>query len=195
VLNEELDRIPTLSRELGIWTVIPSVHQLAAPSRPHNSIYVISDQGKVVVRYAVRMLSTTKITWMYASGTQPMTFDVDGYRFGLLLGLDVLFAELFTQYDLLDAVLLSYAATGSRKETVPLQVRGYAATTTYWISLAAPANPASNVASGVIDPHGNWAVEAPPDGKPTIAATDLHQAEVSRIGRDFRRRTRARTGG
>lgn len=195
VLNEELDRIATLSRELGMWTVIPSVHQLAAPSRPHNSIYVISDQGKVVVRYDERMLSTTKITWMYASGTQPMTFDVDGYRFGLLLGLDVLFAELFTQYDQLDvdAVLLSYAATGSRKETVPLQVRGYAATNTYWISLAAPANPASNVASGVIDPHGNWAVEAPSDGKPTIVATDLHQ--VSRIGRDFRRRTRARTGG
>jgi predicted amidohydrolase len=197
VLKEELDQIAALSRELSIWTVIPSVHQVAAPTRPHNSIYVVSDRGKVVVRYDERMLSTTKITWMYAPGTQPITFDVDGYRFGLLLGLDVLFPELFTQYDQLDvdAVLLSYATTGSAKETVPIQVRGYAATNTYWISLAVPANPASNAVSGVINPHGNWAVEAPPDAKPTIVATDLHRAEVSRIGRDFRRRTRARAGG
>jgi predicted amidohydrolase len=65
VLDEELDRIAAFSGELGIWTVIPSVHRLAAPSRPHNSIYIVSDQGKIVVRYDERMLSTTKITWMY----------------------------------------------------------------------------------------------------------------------------------
>jgi predicted amidohydrolase len=195
VLQDELDRIAVLSRELGIWTVIPSVHQLPAPSRPHNSVYVVSDQGKVVARYDERMLSTTKITWMYTPGKEPVTFEVDGYRFGLALGLDVLFPELFTEYDRLDAdaVLVSYSTTGSSgNEVAPTQARGFAAANTYWISLAVPANPVAGVESGVIDPHGNWAVQGPADSTPGIAVTDLHRKEVSTIGRDFRRRTRDR---
>jgi predicted amidohydrolase len=194
VLKEELDRIAALSGELGLWTVIPSVHQLPAPSRPHNSAYVVSDQGKVVTRYDERMLSTTKITWMYTPGKEPVTFEMDGYRFGLALGLDVLFPELFTEYDRLDvdAVLVSYATNASGSETVQTKARGCAATNTYWISLAVPANRAAGVESGVIDPHGNWAVESLADNAPAIAVTDLHRLDVSVIGRDFRRRTRAR---
>jgi predicted amidohydrolase len=197
VLQEELDRIAALSGELRIWTAIPSVHQLPAPSRPYNSMYVVSDQGKVVARYDERMLSTTKITWMYTQGKEPVTFEVDGYRFGLALGLDVLFPELFTEYDRLDvdAVLVSYSTSGlSGQETVPTQACGCAVANTYWISLAVPANPAAGVQSGVIDPHGNWAVQAPADGRPAIAVTDLRPVDVSPIGRDFRRRTRARMG-
>jgi predicted amidohydrolase len=197
VLQEELDRIAALSGELRIWTAIPSVHQLPAPSRPYNSMYVVSDQGKVVARYDERALSTTKITWMYAPGRQPVTFDVDGYRFGLALGLDVLFPELFTEYDQLDvdAVLVSYSTSGlSGQEPVKTKTRGCAAANTYWISLAVPANPSAGVVSGVIDPHGNCAVEGPADSTPAIAVTDLHRADASRIGRDFQRRTRARMG-
>jgi predicted amidohydrolase len=196
VLQEELDRIAALSGELRIWTVMPSVHQLPAPSRPYNSMYVVSDGGKVVARYDERMLSTTKITWMYTQGKEPVTFEVDGYRFGLALGLDVLFPELFTEFDRLDvdAVLVSYATSGSsRNETVPTQACGCAVANTYWISLAVPANSAAGVESGVIDPHGNWVVQCP-DSMPAIAVTDLHRVDVSLIGRDFRRRTRARVG-
>jgi predicted amidohydrolase len=197
VLQAELDQIAALSRELGIWTVIPSVHQLSAPTRPHNSMYVVSDQGKVVGRYDERMLSTTKITWMYTPGKEPVTFEVDGYRFGLALGLDVLFPELFTEYDRLDVdgVLVSYSTSGSSgNEVVPTHARGSAAMNTYWISLAVPANPAAGVASGVIDAHGTVVVEGPSDASPGIAVTDLQQVDVTTIGRDFRRRTRERIG-
>jgi len=195
VLKEELDRIAALSGELGMWTVIPSVHQLPAPNRPHNSMYVVSDQGKVVARYDERTLSTTKITWMYTPGKQPVTFEVSGYRFGLALGLDVLFPELFTEYDQLDvdAVLVSYSTSGSSgNETVQTKARGCASTNTYWISLAVPANPVAGVESGIIDPLGNWAVKGPADSTPAIAVTDLHRFDVTLIGRSFRRRTRAR---
>lgn len=198
VLQEELDRIAALSGKLRVWTVIPSMDQLPTPNRPHNSMYIVSDQGKIAARYDERMLSTTKITWMYSPGKEPLTFEVDGYRFGLALGLDVLFPELFAEYDRLDvdAVLVSYSTSGSKgNETVPIQARGCAATNTYWISLAVPANPAAGVESGVIDPHGNWAVQGPADSTPAIAMTDMQRVEVSLIGRDFRRRTRARMGG
>ncbi|MEV5961008.1 carbon-nitrogen hydrolase family protein [Kribbella sp. NPDC051952] len=193
-LENELDQITRLSRELKIWTVIPSIHQLP-DARPHNSMYVVSDTGKVVTRYDERMLSTTKITWMYTPGTKPVTFDVDGFRFGLALGLDVLFPELFTEYDGLeaDAVLVSYASTGvGHNEQIGIQACGTAANNTCWISVAAPANPGAGLDSGIADPHGAWAVHGPSDSTPGIAVTDLHRSDVSQIGRDFRRRTRER---
>ncbi|MEV0796160.1 carbon-nitrogen hydrolase family protein [Kribbella sp. NPDC050281] len=195
VLQEELDRITALSGELGIWTVIPSVHQLPAPTRPHNSMYVVSDQGTVVARYDERMLSATKLTWMYTPGTEPVTFEVDGYRFGLSLGLDVLFPEVFTEYDRLgvDAVLVSYSTTGSSgNEVVPTHARGYAVMNTCWVSLAVPANPAAGVMSGVIDPQGELVAEA--DGAAGIAVTELHRHDAVQVGREFRRRTRERVG-
>lgn len=195
VLQEELDSISALSGDLGIWTVIPSVHRLPAPTRPHNSMYVVSDQGTVVARYDERMLSTTKLTWMYTPGTKPVTFEVDGYRFGLALGLDVLFPEVFTEYDGLDvhAVLVSYSTNGSSgNEVVPTHARGYAVMNTCWVSLAVPANPAAGVMSGVIDPQGSCVAEA--DSGPGIAVTELHSNDATQVGREFRRRTRERVG-
>jgi hypothetical protein len=75
---------------------------------------------------------------------------------------------------------------------VQTKARGCASTNTYWISLAVPANPVAGVESGIIDPLGNWAIKGPEDSTPAIAVTDLHRADVSLIGRNFRRRTRAR---
>ncbi|WP_433164443.1 carbon-nitrogen hydrolase family protein [Kribbella sp. CA-247076] len=197
LLHDELDRIAALSRDLGIWTVIPSVHQLPDGTRPHNSMYVVSDQGKVVARYDERMLSTTKITWMYTPGTEPVTFEVDGYRFGLALGLDVLFPELFTEYDRLevDGVLVSYSTTGSSgNEVAPTHARGHASMNTYWVSFAVPANPTAGAESWLIDPRANVVAEGPADGTPGIAVTDLIRDDVTGIGREFRRRTRERVG-
>jgi BarA-like signal transduction histidine kinase len=95
-------------------------------------------------------------------------------------GVGLLFSELFTEYDQLDvdAVLVSYSTNSSGNETVEAKARGFAATNTYWIILAVPANAAVGVESGVIDPHGNWAVEGPGDSKPAIAVTDPHREEV-----------------
>lgn len=195
-LQGELDQIVALSRELGIWTVIPSVHQVP-DARPHNSMYVVSDQGKVVTRYDERALSTTKLTWMYTAGHEPVTFEVDGIRFGLALGLDVLFPELFTEYDALgaDGVLVSYSSNGTdRHEHIGVLVRGAAANNTCWTSIAAVANPNSGLASGVSDPRGQWLAQCPADGTPSVAVAELRTEDLIPIGRDFRRTTRERIG-
>ena len=68
VLREELDATRSLARELGLWTVFESVHQLTQPHRPHNSLYVVSDRGELVTRYDERMLSNTKVSFMYNPG-------------------------------------------------------------------------------------------------------------------------------
>jgi predicted amidohydrolase len=194
-LQNELDQVAALSRELGIWTVIPSVHQVP-DARPHNSVYVVSDQGKVVTRYDERALSTTKVTWMYSAGTDPVTFEVDGVRFGLALGLDVLFPELFTEYDRLgvSVVLASYASPAGRNDHIGVQVRGAAANNTCWVSLAATASPDTGLPSGVSDPRGQWLTRCATDGTPSVAVAELRSEELITIGREFRRRTRQRIG-
>jgi predicted amidohydrolase len=196
VLQDELDQIVKLSKQLGIWTVIPSIHQLP-DARPHNSVYVVSDQGKVVSRYDERALSTTKVTWMYTPGTEPVTFDVDGFRFGLALGLDVMFPEFFTEYDRLgaEAVLVSYSTSGAtHHEHIGVQARGCAVNNTSWISLSVPVNAEGGLQSGVIDPRGAWTAQTGADDVPGIAVAELQREEWSNVGRSFRQRTRERIG-
>jgi predicted amidohydrolase len=196
VLQDELDQITKLAGQLGIWTVIPSVHQLPE-GRPHNSMYVVSDKGQLVTRYDERALSTTKVTWMYSPGTEAVTFEVDGFRFGLALGLDVLFPELFTEYDRLgaDAVLVSYANTTGPNGHIAVQVRGTAANNTCWISLAVTATPDTGLVSGVTNPRGEWVAQGPEDSRPAIAVAELTaDDEWTQVGRAFRKRTRERIG-
>jgi predicted amidohydrolase len=49
-LREELDATRELARELGLWTIFGSVHQLTQPHRPHNSLYIVSDLGQTVLK-------------------------------------------------------------------------------------------------------------------------------------------------
>lgn len=75
VLDGELTAIAELAKRLGLWTVFGSVHRRADGSRPHNSLYVVSDAGRIVARYDERTLSHTKRTYMYTPGTDPVTFE------------------------------------------------------------------------------------------------------------------------
>lgn len=64
----QLEATRELASKLKLWTVLGSVHQLTSPHWPHNSLYVISDPGELVTRYDERLLSNTKISFMYSPG-------------------------------------------------------------------------------------------------------------------------------
>lgn len=119
VLREELDITRKLARELGLWTVIGSVHPLTPPHRPHNSLYVVSDRGELVTRYDERLLSNTKISFMYTPGSIPVTFEVDGIRFGCALGMECNFPQIFTEYERLDVHCVLFSSTGGRRPMIP----------------------------------------------------------------------------
>jgi predicted amidohydrolase len=98
VLGEELAATARLAGELRLRTVLGSVHRLTPPHRPHNSLYVIGDRGRIATRYDERMLSSTKVTYLYAPGSAPVTFEVDGVSFGAALGTEAAFPEIFGDY-------------------------------------------------------------------------------------------------
>jgi predicted amidohydrolase len=175
--REELTGIARLARELRLWTVVGSAHQLTAPNRPYNSLYVISDAGQVVIRYDERMLSNTKITWMYAPGSIPVTFDVDGVRFGCLLGFDSHFPELFTEYERLDVdcVLLSTSGPGTPGggSSFSTEAQAQATSNSYWVSLAMPTQYSSEAPSGLVAPTGQWLARCARDGRAAVVAADI----------------------
>ncbi|MGW3642391.1 carbon-nitrogen hydrolase family protein, partial [Streptomyces sp. NPDC005143] len=160
VLQQELIATAALARELRLWTVLGSVHRLTPPHRPHNSLYVISDRGDVATRYDERMLSHTKISYMYSPGSGPVTFEVDGVRFGCSLGMETHFPEIFSEYERLDVDCVLFSTTGGAPDdgTFAAETQAHASTNRYWTSFSVPAQHSPISPAGVIAPDGRWHV-------------------------------------
>jgi predicted amidohydrolase len=153
-VRDELAGVADLAAELEMWVVMGSAHPLTAPHRPHNSLYVISDHGELVTRYDKRFCSNTEITRFYSPGFDPVVFDVDGYRFGCAICIEVNFPQLFAEYDHLgvDCLLLSAWPVDTIFFT---KAQAYAAIHNYWLSLSVPEQCANLMPSAVIGPDGN----------------------------------------
>jgi predicted amidohydrolase len=191
VLREELGAVARLARELRLWTVLGCVHRLTAPHRPYNSLYVISDRGRVVTRYDERMLSKTKVSFMYSPGTSPITFEVDGWVFGCALGMESHFGEVFAEYERLDVDGVLFSTAGGQGSVFALQAQAFAATNSYWISYSTAIQDDSGAASGVIDPHGDWRARCADNGAPSLAVVNLQQ-DVNDFAQPWRRIARGR---
>lgn len=170
----ELRATMQLAEQLRLWVVVGGNHRLEH-DRPHNSLYIISDQGKLTGRYDKRYLSHSEITALYTPGFTPCVFEVDGFTFGCLLCVEIQFGELWTeQRDLgVDCVLFS---TYSEDPIFEVIAHGYAAANSYWVSVAVPAPCSTAMPSGVIGPHGLRLAQAPP-GEPAVLCVDLDRTD------------------
>lgn len=176
VLRQELAATAELARELMLWTVLGSTHRLTPPHRPHNSLYVISDRGDVATRYDERMLSDTKVSYMYTPGSTPVTFEVDAVRFGCALGMEVHFPEIFSEYERLDVDCVLFSTTGGAPGSgaaFATEAQGHAATNGYWTSFSVPAQHSTITPSGVIGPGGEWAAQCSRDQRPAVVVVDI----------------------
>jgi predicted amidohydrolase len=142
------------------------------PNRPHNSIYVISDEGRLVGRYDKRFCSHSEVTDWYTPGLSPFVFDVDGFRFGMLLCIEVQFPELLAEYERLGVDCLLFSAY-SKDPMFGIQAQAHAATNCYWIGLATPAQCSTGLPSTMIGPDGYIIARASVIGEPAIVSTVL----------------------
>ena len=183
VLRAEAVETARYAGELGIWTVFGAPHRLTAPNRPHNSLYVIDDTGRLVTRYDERMLSRTKVSYMYTPGTEPRTFEVDGVRFGCLLGMEVHFPELFAEYERLDVDCVLFGTTGGPRPAdsamFATEAQGLAATNSYWVGYATGARHAELAPSGVVSPASEWQARCPASQTSAITVADLDEGAAS----------------
>lgn len=193
VLREQLDAIRKLARELSLWTVVGSVHPLTHPYRPHNSLYVISAKGTLITRYDERMLSQTKLSFLYTPGLDPITFEVNGLRFGCSLGMESHFPEVFLEYERLDVDCVLFSTTGGPQSDGPVfstEVQGHAAANSYWVTFSVPAQYSSISPSGIVDARGAWVAQCPQDGSSSLVVADIDKNPGSKA-RPWRRSARA----
>jgi predicted amidohydrolase len=170
-VGDELEQIMALAAELELWVVLGSAPPLTPPHRPHNSLYVISDTGEIVDRYDKRFLSNTEVNHFFSPGFEPVVFDVDGYRFGCMICVEINFPHLFSQYERLgvECLLLSAYPVDSVFE---VKARAYAAINCYWVGMSLPAQTVDLTPSGLIAPDGTYASQLAGKSELTIATID-----------------------
>lgn len=154
-LRKELLLTMEQAKRLGIWCVVGCNHKLTPPNRPHNSIFVISDRGELATRYDKRFCSHSEISDWYSPGRLPVLFEVEGFRFGCALCIEIQFAEVFDEYERLDVDCVLFSAY-SEDPLFRLKAQSYAGINCYWISVSAPAQCAAGLQSGLVGPHGHF---------------------------------------
>jgi predicted amidohydrolase len=94
LLKTKTLEIIDLAGQLKLWVVLGSSHRLTEPNRPHNSLYLISSEGKLVDRYDKRFCTQIDLD-NYAPGDHFVHFDVNGIKCSLLICFDLRFPELY----------------------------------------------------------------------------------------------------
>jgi deaminated glutathione amidase len=103
LLGQETEDIVRLACELGIWVVLGSAHRLTGKHKPHNSLYVISDSGRLIDRYDKRFCAgdaagQTGDLAHYSPGGHTTVWAIDGITCGALICYDYRFPELYRDY-------------------------------------------------------------------------------------------------
>lgn len=149
------------ARQLGLWVVVGCNHRLTPPHRPHNSLYVISAKGELVTRYDKQFCSHTEITRFYSPGRGCCVFEVEGWRFGCALCIEIQFAELFLRYAELEVDVMLFSSY-SEDPMFGVQAQGYAASHNFWFSVSVPAQVSQLLSSRLIGPNGETGRAAVP---------------------------------
>ncbi|MFT6808354.1 MAG: putative amidohydrolase [Saprospiraceae bacterium] len=149
----EITSIQNLARKYKVWIVLVCIHELSEGNRPHNSLYIISDEGEIINRYDKRKCSNNEITNWYTPGFESCTFSVKGIKFGCMVCIEVNFTELFVEAEDQDVQCILYSSY-SKNDIFGVQFQGYAATHNYWISMSIPKNESKFLSSQFIGPDG-----------------------------------------
>lgn len=148
-LSAATDSIMLLARSLKIWIVLGSIHQLSDENKPHNSLYVINPEGKIVDRYDKRFCTSGDLKY-FSPGDHFVNFEINGINCGLLICYDLRFPELYREYRKTDTDLIfqSFYNAKQKKGSIhpiimPVTSQARAATNYFYMSLTNSSAPES----------------------------------------------------
>ncbi|MFH1883882.1 MAG: carbon-nitrogen hydrolase family protein [Planctomycetota bacterium] len=96
LLKVETQKIMVLAAELRLWVVLGSTHPLTEPNKPHNSLYLINPDGKIVDRYDKRFCTPGDLRRL-TPGNRFVDFTINGVKCSLLICFDLRFPEIYRQ--------------------------------------------------------------------------------------------------
>jgi predicted amidohydrolase len=161
LLKEQTQKLMSLAGKLKIWVVLGSIHRLTGANKPHNSLYLIGPNGRIIDRYDKRFCMEKELTH-YTPGDRFVIFTINGVRCSLLICFDLRFPELYREIRKLkaDCVFQSFYNARQKGPSVHTHImrqtmQSHAATNFFWVS-------GSN-ASGYYSPYPSFFIQ--PDGK------------------------------
>jgi predicted amidohydrolase len=180
-LRRETEAVLALVRELKVWVVLGSTHRLSGDHKPHNCLYVISPEGKVIDRYDKRFCTGGDLKH-YSPGNHFVTFDVHGVRCGLLICYDIRFPELYRAYCERGVRLMLHSFYNARQKEesihpkiMPVTAQAYAGVNNMFVSINNSSAPRS-WPSRLITPDGLIVSELPTDEPGVMVnVVDVHK--------------------
>ena len=170
----ELRAIADLCGDLRIFAVVGGAHRLAEGYPPHNSLYVFSETGALLTRYDKRFLSNSELGGWYSPGTAPITFDINGYRFGCAICIEATFPEVFQEFANLGVDAVFFSSYGI-PEYFQIALRAHAGLNCIWIGAATPVQKAAKGPAGIIGPDGKWVAQCAATPEPGLATAVLNR--------------------
>jgi predicted amidohydrolase len=163
LLKEETKKIISLAKKFQVWIVLGSIHQLTEPNKPHNSLYLISPDGKIIDRYDKRFCTPGDLRRL-TPGSHFVNFTVNGVKCSLLICFDLRFPEIYRKLykQGVNVILQSFYNARQKGPSVHTHIMRQtmqcrAATNGFWTSCAN--------SSGYYSPYPSFFVQ--PDGKIT----------------------------
>ena len=129
LLEESTSNILSLARELRLWVILGSIHRLTGRNKPHNSLYIIDDHGRIIDRYDKMFCAGDKSEKTgelahYSPGNHFSIFKIKGINCGTLICNEYRYPELFREYKHRHVALLFHsfhAANISQKDYKAMQ--------------------------------------------------------------------------
>jgi predicted amidohydrolase len=102
-LRDATDQIMARARQKKIWVILGSTHRLSGRNKPHNSLYIINPEGRIVNRYDKMYCTgsrkgTDSDLAHYSPGERFVVFKIRGVQCGVLICHDFRYDELYREY-------------------------------------------------------------------------------------------------
>jgi predicted amidohydrolase len=182
LLKQETLTIMDLTGRLGLWVILGSTHPLTPPNKPHNSLYLIGPDGKIVDRYDKRFGTPGDLDY-YTPGHRFIAFTLNGVICSLLICFDLRFPELYRELykQGVQCVFQSFYNARQKGPSVHAHImrqtmQCHAATNHLWASMTNSSGYYSAYPSCFIQPDGVIAAQLRPNRPGMMVNTvDINQ--------------------
>ena len=141
LLHQMTDSVIQTAKKLELWVILGSIHRLSGNNKPHNSLYIITPEGRLADRYDKRFCTSTDLQYS-SPGDHFVTVNINGLNCGLLICYDIRFPELYREYRKLgcDVIFQSFYNARAEKGSIhplimPITAQAHAATNYFYMSL------------------------------------------------------------
>lgn len=171
-LRQATEDVMAAAKRRRIWVLLGSTHWLDERTKPHNCLYVIGPQGRIVDRYDKRFCTgqdgkrPTLDLCHYSPGNRPVTFKINGVTCGVGICFDYRFPELYRGLKQLGVEIVFQSFHNARmsvvadqeyniwKTIVPATMQCRAAENHFWVSANNSTARPSKWASFAVQPDG-----------------------------------------